>query len=128
MQLAENTVTKATEYMGALAQLADRLYQYKFTTNEFDHLCTQLIPEIDGYGRKVYKREDKINGLKTAYRQVDVEPYQGTAYGAVLAVTDYASHNIFAKELKPTQLESHFKNTVCSPAPLLSSVLTHFGI
>jgi phage/plasmid-like protein (TIGR03299 family) len=115
---AKESLTMADNYMTSLASLVESLAAKKYTRQEFNQLLDILFPVTGGVIAQA-RREARINLIHTCYEQPDVSNFKDTAYGALLAISDYTSHSVYANKW-----DQHFVNTVYEPASLMMSALS----
>jgi phage/plasmid-like protein (TIGR03299 family) len=84
---AAETLRQVVEYSAEFKQLAEKLAATTVSDQKVRSVLNRLVPE----GRA--RRDDIIADLKHNYlSSTTVEPYRGTAYGLLQAVTEYYDH------------------------------------
>lgn len=115
LRKVKELMIKNYEYMLLVKQYAEYLASIQYTADEFNELCERLFPappENEDSARKAYTREQKKVQLKMAYEADDLENFRGTAYKAIMAVSDYESHGEPAMHRAKTVDEYHLKATI----------------
>ena len=92
---AKETLGLITNYMNELNVDCEKLANKKMTDAEFEAIFDELYP-VDPV-EDTRRRIDNINTIKTTLFNcllaMDVRPYKDTAYGKLMAVTDFANHS-----------------------------------
>jgi len=65
--------------------------------------------------------QERISLFDSCYNAFDLDNVRGTAYGFLMAVSDYTSHTQVRVGHEVKQRERHFMQTVMQPAPLLTT-------
>jgi phage/plasmid-like protein (TIGR03299 family) len=122
---AKESLAMANNYMSSLASLVESLATQKLTRPEFNGILDTLFPVTGGVIAQA-RREAKLNLIHNCYEQPDVSEYKGTAYGALLAISDYTSHSVYVNNAdhKQSRWDQHFVNTVYEPASIMMSALS----
>ena len=91
---AKETLGLITNYMQALNIDCEKMAKHKMTDAEFEAIFDELYPVDVNEDSK--RRIENINNIKTTLFNcllaMDVKPYKDTAYGKMMAVTDFANH------------------------------------
>lgn len=101
---AKETLGLITDYMDALNLDCEKMANKKMSDAEFEAIFDELYPvDIDNDSKR---RIDNLNMIKTTLFNcllaMDVQPYKDTAYGKMMAVTDFANHS------NPVRMTSNF--------------------
>lgn len=93
LEIAKDTLRQNQKYIEAMKRNCEKLATTKFNQGQFLQLVDELIPVSNTMTPAIALRADeKRNQLMLAYNENDVQNYKGTAYQAILAVSDYESH------------------------------------
>jgi phage/plasmid-like protein (TIGR03299 family) len=84
---AQASLKLATEYVDIYREQVERLVKTSIGESSLEFLLKQVIPENRS------SRDKMIEGITSNYlNSVTVDPYRGTAYGVLNAVTEYMDH------------------------------------
>lgn len=107
---AQTTLGLANKYISALKQDAERMVEIRVTDATIEGILDQMYPQ-DGDTSDL--RKARIEELKTGFfnclNMEDVKQYRGTAYGAMMAATDFADHSKPLRVTKSAE-ESRFSS------------------
>ena len=99
---ARNTLGLVNDYMDSLSSECDYLASKTLTKDDllkvFDSIYT--IDFSKDSARKIKNINDIKDSLVSCLNAPDVIPFQNTAYGAMMAITDYADHSIPFRDTK----------------------------
>jgi phage/plasmid-like protein (TIGR03299 family) len=123
---AQRTLHLANRYMSALDVESERLAAIKISQTELQDYIATLFPAKVG---KVANANQlvRIARFKECYDASDLDNVRGTAYGFLMAVSDYASHVDFKTKNEQQQRENHFMRTVLYPSNLLLDAVALFA-
>lgn len=94
LQTAKQLIMESNQYIEALRARAEKLAATPFTDEQFQLMTKELA------GIKTPEDEEKISwgqrsiitDLNSAYEEDDIAKFRGTAWGAILAASDYDTH------------------------------------
>jgi phage/plasmid-like protein (TIGR03299 family) len=120
---AQETLILAQKYMTELTDRSEKLATIKLSASDVEHYIDRLFPDKE---TDIAKRnnEERIARFRNCYAVADLDNVRGTAYGFLMAVSDYTSHK---PVLTQRQRESHFRRTVLEPAPMLELASSFFA-
>jgi phage/plasmid-like protein (TIGR03299 family) len=124
---AQKTLCLADRYIESLKGEAERLAAIKISQTELRDYIALLFPAKDG---KVGNANQlvRIARFKECYEAPDLDNVRGTAYGFLMAVSDYTSHVDFRTKNEQQQRENHFVKTVVQQSALLSNATALFAV
>lgn len=109
-------LTKNLQYMHLVKRYAEYLASIQFSEEEFDELCDRLVPAPADESKDTYlkmrNREEKKRELKRLYKADDLANFRGSAYKAIMAISDYESHGKPAQQRAKTVDEYHLRQTI----------------
>jgi phage/plasmid-like protein (TIGR03299 family) len=123
---AQWTLLLANRYMGALGVEAERLAAIKISQTELQEYVTKLFPAKEGKAANANQLL-RIERFRECYESFDLDNVRGTAYGFLMAVSDYTSHIKFKTKNEQQQRESHFVRTVMQSSDLISNAVALFA-
>lgn len=92
---AKATLGLIDNYMKALDVDCEKMANYKMSDAEFEGIFDELYP-VDS-NEDSQRRIENINNIKTTLfnclAALDIQQYKDTAYGKMMAVTDFADHS-----------------------------------
>lgn len=92
LQIVEELITKNNKYIEALKAQAEMLANTPFSEEQFETMSRQLAG-ITGEEEKITRGQSMVvSDLEDAYNEEDVSNFRGTAWGALLAASDYDTH------------------------------------
>lgn len=97
LRIVEELITKNNIYIEALKRQAETWASTPFSAEQYYQLAQELaeVKEDENGERKLTRgQESMIEDLMMAYKEEDVKKFEGTAWQALLAVSDYDSHKI----------------------------------
>lgn len=94
LEEAKHTLGLANNYMIGLTQEAERLVNIPFNTNQFEAVFDRVFPidQNKDSERKIRNIVDMKEGMFKALQASDLANFNGTAWAAINAVTDYVDH------------------------------------
>ena len=121
LEAAKEILLAQTNYLAELKSISEKLAVKPFSKASFETFLKRKFPEI-GDLSDVQKARNKviIEDILKAYDAPDVANYKDTAYGAVLAVTDFESHKPQFKQTPGMDLKNI--KTVMKGMPLSNEV------
>jgi phage/plasmid-like protein (TIGR03299 family) len=121
--LAVKILTLAQTYMEELEARSEKLATIKLSASDVENYIDRLFPDKE---TDIAKRnnEERIARFRNCYAVADLDNVRGTAYGFLMAVSDYTSHK---SVLTQRQRECHFRRTVLEPAPMLELASSFFA-
>jgi hypothetical protein len=107
--------------------VAEKLTLRKITDADVNRMSLDFFPTADGViGQRNLERREQ---LLSCYRQYDLDNVRGTAYGFLLAVSDYASHyQLPATGVSESRRERFFERTIMHESPILQRALHIMGV
>lgn len=107
---------KNVQYMHMVKRYAEYLASIDYTEDEFEELLERLIPAPADSDKDTVRRENtrerKKAQLRAAYKMDDLANFAGTAYKAIMAISDYESHGDPAMHRAKTVDQYHLKATI----------------
>ena len=121
LEAAKEILLAQTKYLCELKAISEKLALKPFTKEAFQAFLQEKFPE-KGDLSDVQKARNKvmIEDILKAYEAPDVANYKDTAYGAVLAATDFESHKPQFKQTSGIELKNI--KTVMKGMPLSNEV------
>jgi phage/plasmid-like protein (TIGR03299 family) len=117
---AQQTLVLSKQYMETLKENAEVLAAKRLTPDTVRSLTDVLFPALQGTVANEHNQE-RIARFQQCYEAPDLDNVRGTAYGFLMAVSDYTSHVNFGEGVKAQRKrERHFLQTVLQPASLLA--------
>lgn len=94
LMITERLIKEGNQYIEALQKQAELLAATPFSKEQFDKMSYELAAvEGDPLTAKLTRgQEGIITDLEAAYEEDDVANFKGTAWGALLAASDYDTH------------------------------------
>jgi phage/plasmid-like protein (TIGR03299 family) len=93
LEEAKFCLQMADKYMKRLDEEADRLANAKLYKEQIDEILDELFPVDDNdTDRKKRNVQAEKDNFYVAYFMPDIKQFQGTAYGAVNAMSDFVTH------------------------------------
>lgn len=94
LEEARHTLGLANNYMIGLNNEAERLVNIPFNTNQFEAVFDRVFPidQTKDSERKIRNIVDMKEGMFKALQAPDLANFNGTAWAALNAVTDYVDH------------------------------------
>lgn len=123
---AQEILLKDTKYLEELRRRSELLAKTPFSADDFDKMGKELFPIGENVSIVINKRqEEKIEHLREAYNQPDLQNFNGSAYKALQAVADYESHQPRFRDTK-----NPFANmqTVVMGMPILNEVFKRLSV
>lgn len=91
--ITQDLIKQNNQYIDVLKQRAELLAATPFTKEQFKELSLELAGVEEGV--KITRGQEQIIAdLSLAYEEDDVANFNGTAWGAMLAVSDYDTHKL----------------------------------
>lgn len=108
---ARNTLELTSRYLANMQETADSLTQIAIAPNFIADMAQTLFPYKDSDSDIIQSRaKTKQNALTALYdTKEDIKPFKGTAWGAYLALTDWASHAAPDRETDTARMNSMVK-------------------
>lgn len=96
LDIAKQLIMQNNQYIEALRARAELLAKQPFSDEQFKALTKELagieVPN-EGEEEKITRGQQSIiTDLTAAYEEEDIARFRGTAYGAILAASDYDTH------------------------------------
>lgn len=96
LEIAKDLIMANNQYIEALRQRAEMLTKVEFSDEQFLQLSRELaaveVP-AEGEEEKITRGQQSIiTDLAAAYEEEDIARFRGTAWGAILAASDYDTH------------------------------------
>lgn len=107
MQQARETLDLTFEYVDEFQAQAEMLLDEQFSMRRFENLIAKVVPESP-------RAETHKESLKTVFElspTIAGTPIEGTAYGALNAVSEYFEHIVFANNDTRRSEQSQLLNT-----------------
>lgn len=123
LSLAQQTLTLARTYMAQLEARSEKLATMALSISDEEAYIKRLFPEKKSETAN-RNNEERIARFRNCYAVPDLDNVRGTAYGFLMAVSDYTSHKTMETQ---KQRESHFLRTVVQPAGLLELASSFFA-
>lgn len=123
LENAKEVLFASSNYLTALKEEAEKLATKPFSKEAFEALCYRLYPVKDDMAEITQIRNlFQIEQLLKAYQQGDLENFNGSAWKAFQAVSDFESHKpVFRKSKKLANTGTpEFKTVVIDGMPLLN--------
>ena len=79
---ARNSLSMTFKYTGEFEKMGNRLLKVKITESEFDQLLDRVLPDRP-------KTQEVKAAISTVYKESPTVRYQGTAWGALNAISEY---------------------------------------
>lgn len=119
LDAAKQVLFQNTNYLNALKEEAERLAVKPFSREAFEALAKKLYP-VNAEDKDIIQIRNlaQIEQLMKAYDQQDLTNFTNTAWGAIQAASDAASHNI---SWRNTKTPANF-TAVINELPLLQYV------
>lgn len=121
LEAAKEVLLAQTKYLEELKTTAESLAVKPFSKDNFEAYLAKKFPQ-DAALSDVQRARNQvmINDILAAYGAADVENFKNTAYGAVLAVTDFESHKPQFKQTAGMELKNI--KTVIKGMPLSNEI------
>ena len=98
LMIARDTMLENTKYLEYLKEKSEQLAVTKFTAEQFESVIEELLPIKADCTDGIRDRQEMFrDALRVAYNQEDLQNYNGTAYKAIMAVSDVDSHKAPAR-------------------------------
>lgn len=123
LEKAKEVLMANTHYLEALKEEAEKLAVKPFSKEAFEALAYKLFPVKSDATELVQIRNlAQIEQLLNAYKEDDLSNFQGTAWGALQAISDTESHKMqFAKRTKISDKGTpNFQSVIINGMPLLN--------
>jgi len=127
MNDAQQTLALASEYMKRLETTAEKLVAMKMSQSELSVSVNRLFP-MKGTAISDKHTQENIDRFMQCYNESDLDNVRGTAYGFLMAISDYTTHVPFRTNNITKARERHFMKTVMQPDPLLATAFDMFAI
>lgn len=122
---AKQILLQNTKYLEELNRRSELLAATPFSKEDFEKMGKELFPIADGVSLCIGQRQEvKLETLMNAYNQPDLQNFNGTAYKALQAVSDYESHQ---PKFRDTQNPYANMQTVILGMPLLNQVFARLS-
>jgi len=109
---AQHTLQLANSYMDDLAVVADKLANTKITDEKIMELLNELFPIVEtDSDRKKNNAKEMQTRFMTCMFAPDILKFKGTAWQAVQAASDFATH-IAPKRMTDTYQENNFNRVL----------------
>lgn len=109
LNIVEELIMRNNQYIEALQKRAEELANTKFSKEQFDAMALELAVgnvETTESGLVLTRgQEAVIADLNAAYEEADVANFKGTAWGAILAASDYDTHKINSRNTGNNEYE-----------------------
>jgi len=113
--------------MRQLESTAEQLAAVKMSSQELTESVKRLFPK-PGHPAWDKRVQEKIDRLMQCYHEPDLDNFRGTAYGFLMAVSDYTTHVPFRSRDAAKARERHFMKTLMQPATLLATAYEMFAV
>lgn len=118
---AESTILLMNNYMNALSETAEKLATKKISANKLDTILNEMFPVDDETtARRIANIEEIKNDFYECLAQPDVANYKNTAYGAIMAATDFVDHR--AASRSSDNFDANRWNTIMSGSPFVDEL------
>lgn len=99
LELAKDLIIENNKYIEALRERAEMLSKVEFSDKQFKELSRELAGVDSAIADFEITRGQQmvINDLEDAYEEEDVAKFRGTAWGAILAASDYDTHRLSSR-------------------------------
>lgn len=94
LQIAKDVISRNNKYIEALRQRAELLAATPFTDRDFELMTKEIAGIKTESDMELITRGQQsiIDDLNSAYEESDIAKFRGTAWGAILAASDYDTH------------------------------------
>jgi phage/plasmid-like protein (TIGR03299 family) len=123
LSLAQQTLSLAKSYMSELEARAEELVSIALSASDEEEYIRRLFPERETDIANKNNEERRLR-FRSCYAVNDLDNVRGTAYGFLMAVSDFTSHK---PVLTQRQRECHFVRTVVQPSDLLATASSFFA-
>lgn len=125
LEEAKEVLFASTKYLSALKEEAEKLAVKPFSKEAFEALARSLFPVKESDSEVVQIRNlFQVEQLLKAYQEDDLQNFNGSAWKAIQAVSDFESHAPSFKKTKKTAENGTkaFQTVVINGMPLLNKV------
>ena len=94
LQTAKQLIMESNQYIEALRHRAELLAATPFTDEQFQLMTKELagVKTEEDAEKITWGQQALIDDMNSAYAEEDISKFRGTAWGAILAASDYDTH------------------------------------
>lgn len=106
LMIAQDLIMRNNVYIEALRHEAEQMVNTPFSAEQFELLSRELAGVKGEEGEKITRGQDAIiTDLAAAYQEEDIAKFDGTAWKALMAVSDYDSHKLNSRNTGNTEYQ-----------------------